>query len=80
MEYGIELLSLSVVMVILIAIIGYLLEWRENLMDERLYTLYNTDSEFKDYVDRYCKKHDINMFEAFDHKMVRIFAKERMAK
>lgn len=44
---------------------------------EELYTLYKENADFKDYVDRYCVKHNINIFEAFAHEMIYIVAKEK---
>lgn len=32
--------------------------------------LYNQNEDFKDYVDAYCKKHEISKDEAFSHKIV----------
>lgn len=32
--------------------------------------LYKTNQDFRDYVDRYSKKHDISKYEAMSHKLV----------
>ena len=32
--------------------------------------LYDKNEDFKDYVDAYCKKHEISKEEAFTHKLV----------
>ena len=32
--------------------------------------LYSNNEDFKDYVDAYCKKHEISKDEAFTHKIV----------
>lgn len=32
--------------------------------------LYKTNQDFRDYVERYCKKHDISKYEAMSHKLV----------
>lgn len=34
-------------------------------MSEDLYDLYKRDPNFKEYVDGWCKKHDLSIFEAF---------------
>ena len=77
MKYGIMLFAFSVFIVTLIALVGMIYERRKAKMDEKLYTLYHEDMEFKEYVDKYCKARQINLFEALDHRIVRIFAKER---
>ena len=80
MRYGIYL-GLAIAFAVALTIYaGMWLERREEEMEERLYTLYKEDVDFKEYVDRYCTKHEINIFEAFSHRMVRIYAQERMGK
>lgn len=32
--------------------------------------LYQTNKNFREYVDRYSKKHDISKYEAMSHKLV----------
>lgn len=32
--------------------------------------LYGKNEDFRDYVDAYCKKHEISKDEAFSHKIV----------
>lgn len=32
--------------------------------------LYNSNKDFRDYVERYSKKHDISKYEAMSHKLV----------
>ena len=32
--------------------------------------LYGKNEDFRDYVDAYCKKHEISKKEAFSHKIV----------
>lgn len=32
---------------------------------------YNTNPDFKDYVDKYCTKHQIGVEEALEHKLVK---------
>ena len=39
-------------------------------MKDELYYLYKEDPEIKDYVDRYCIKHNKNIFEAFRDVMI----------
>lgn len=38
--------------------------------------LYDSDSEFKEYVDRYAEKHGISVEKALTHLIVKIVAKE----
>jgi hypothetical protein len=40
---------------------------------------YNTNPEFKEYVDRYAKKHGISVDEALTHKIVKEFYKYLLA-
>ena len=80
MEYGVLLLVFCIVVVTLIIATGIFFERRQISMEEKIYTLYKSDVDFKEYVDRYCVKHNINMFEAFAHRMIRIVAKEIMDK
>ena len=37
--------------------------------------LYEKNEDFKEYVDRYCKKHNIPVQEALDHYIVKDVAK-----
>lgn len=37
--------------------------------------LYEKNIDFKKYVDRYCKKHDISVDQALDHYIVKDVAK-----
>jgi len=39
-------------------------------MKEELYELYKSDPDFKEYVDKYCKKHDLGVFEALNMKIL----------
>ena len=80
MIYGVLLVIFSAVIIALIILTGLIFEREELKMEEKLYALYKNDEDFKDYVDRYCTKHNINIFEAFDHRMIRIVAKEKMNK
>lgn len=77
MIYAFMLFTFSILMVVLIVLTGIVYERRKIKMDEKLYKLYHEDKEFKEYVDKYCKARQINLFEALDHRIVRIFAKER---
>jgi len=77
MIYGFILFIFIILIVVLIVLTGIIYERRTTKMDEKLYTLYHEDKEFKEYVDKYCKARNINLFEALDHRMIRIFAKER---
>lgn len=46
---------------------------------DEIYTLYKQDNDFKEYVDKWCKKHDLSIFEAFRMKIVQGYA-ERLIK
>lgn len=43
---------------------------------DELYTQYKTDEDLKSYVDKYCAKHDKNMYEAFRDLMIKEAAKD----
>ena len=34
---------------------------------------YNLDPDFKDYVDKYAKKHDLTADQAFEHAIVKLY-------
>ena len=38
---------------------------------DEIYTLYKQDNDFKEYVDKWCKKHDLSIFEAFRMAILR---------
>ena len=40
--------------------------------------LYNTNKDFRDYVDRYCRKHQISVEEAVMHEIVKEVGKMYM--
>lgn len=40
--------------------------------------LYNTNKDFRTYVDRYCKKHQIPVEEAVQHELVKEVGKMYM--
>ena len=42
-------------------------------MDEIAIVAYNHDPDFKEYVDKYMKQHNISMEEAFEHKIVQLY-------
>ena len=44
-------------------------------MTDELYTLYQNDKSFKEYVDKWCKKHDLGIFEAFRLNVLQEYAK-----
>ena len=44
-------------------------------MNEELYELYKEDEDFKQYVDAWCKDHDLSIFEAFRMNILREYAK-----
>lgn len=39
------------------------------------HTLYEKNINFKEYVDKYCKKHNISVDQALDHHIVKDVAK-----
>ena len=43
-------------------------------MNEELYELYKSNNDFKEYVDRWCKEHNIGIFEAFRLKLIQNYA------
>ena len=44
-------------------------------MNEELYTLYQNDEDFKEYVDRWCKNHDLGVFEALRLNILQEYAR-----
>ena len=44
-------------------------------MTNELYELYKTDADFKEYVDRWCKNHNLSVDEAFTFNILREYAK-----
>ena len=44
-------------------------------MTDELYDLYQTNEDFKHYVDAWCQKNNQGIFEAFRYKMVAEYAK-----
>ena len=44
-------------------------------MNEELYELYKEDEDFKQYVDAWCKDHNLSIFEAFCMNILREYAK-----
>ena len=43
-------------------------------MTDELYDLYKRDPDFKLYVDKWCKDHDLSIFEAFTRKILQEYA------
>ena len=43
-------------------------------MTDELYDLYKNDSDFKAYVDRWCAKHNLSIFEAFRMRILQNYA------
>lgn len=41
--------------------------------------LYNTNPDFKDYVDRYCIKHNVTVDDALEHYIIKESAKYYLA-
>lgn len=44
-------------------------------MNDEYYDLYKRDADFKEYVDKWCKKHDLGIFEAFRLNVLQEYAK-----
>lgn len=43
-------------------------------MNDELYDLYKRDEDFKRYVDKWCKSHDLSIFEAFRINILQRYA------
>lgn len=43
-------------------------------MSEELYELYKSNPDFKVYVDRWCAKHNLGIFEAFRMNILQNYA------
>ena len=48
---------------------------RITIMTDELYDLYRNDSDFKEYVDRWCKQRGQSIYEAFRFVLVKEYAK-----
>lgn len=46
-------------------------------MTDELYDLYKNDPDFKAYVDRWCSKHGLSIFEAFRMRILQNYAEWR---
>lgn len=44
-------------------------------MNEELQELYKTDDEFREYVNRWCKNHNLSVDEAFNFNLLREYAR-----
>ena len=44
-------------------------------MSEELYELYKTDKDFKEYVDKWAKNHNLSVFEVFRFDILKEYAK-----
>ena len=44
-------------------------------MTDELYELYKSDPDFKHYVDAWCQKHDLSIFEAFRMHILQEYSK-----
>lgn len=44
-------------------------------MSEELYELYKSDDDFKHYVDSWCRKHNLSIWEAFRFNLLQEYAK-----
>jgi len=46
-------------------------------MTDELYDLYKQDEDFKRYVDEWCRKHDLGIFEAFRMRILQEYGEWR---
>ena len=46
-------------------------------MTDELYDLYKNDPDFKAYVDRWCVKHQLSIFEAFRMRILQEYGEWR---
>lgn len=46
-------------------------------MNEELYDLYKRDPDFREYVDTWCKVHNLGIFEALSIKILQEYGKEK---
>lgn len=44
-------------------------------MTDELYTLYKSDEDFKEYVDKWAKKHDLSIYEVFRFEILNEYRK-----
>ena len=44
-------------------------------MTDELYDLYKRDADFKEYVDKWCRNHDLDLFEALSLNLLQEYAK-----
>ena len=44
-------------------------------MSEELYDLYQRDEDFKEYVDKWAKNHDLSIWEVFRMNILKEYAK-----
>lgn len=44
-------------------------------MSDELYDLYKRDADFKEYVDKWAKNHDLSIFEVFRFNLLQEYAK-----
>ena len=44
-------------------------------MTDELYALYHEDKDFKEYVDKWAKNHDLGIFEVFRFNILQEYAK-----
>ena len=49
-------------------------EWNRMTNTDELYDLYKRDTDFKRYVDAWCSKHHLGIFEAFRMNILREYA------
>lgn len=45
------------------------------MKSDEYYDLYKHDADFKEYVDRWCKNHDLGLFEALAMNLLQEYAK-----
>lgn len=44
-------------------------------MTDELYELYQSDEDFKEYVDKWAKNHDLSIYEVFRFNILQEYAK-----
>lgn len=44
-------------------------------MNDDLYELYQSDEDFKEYVDKWAKNHDLSIYEVFRFNILQEYAK-----
>ena len=50
--------------------------WEVWAVNEDLYEFYNSNDDFRGYVDRWCQQHKLSIFEAFRLVLVQEYARD----